>query len=225
MADLPPVITIDGPSGSGKGSVAQRVAAALGFNYLDSGALYRALALAAKNARISLIEGAVLAELARRLTLRFEAEQVWLNGEPVGEALRSEECGADASVIAALPEVRQALLDTQRAFRQPPGLVTDGRDMGSTVFPGANLKIFLTASPEVRAQRRHKQLIEKGFDANLTDILHSIRQRDARDAARAVAPLQMCVDAFPLDTSALTVEQAASAVLTWYRSGSPSRVP
>jgi cytidylate kinase len=212
-----PVIAIDGPSASGKGTVAALVAKALGFHYLDSGAIYRVTAFAAQQAGVGLADEAALAGLARDLELRFEAGEVYLNGRAVGDAIRTEEAGRIASKIAALPALRAALLQRQRAFRQAPGLVTDGRDMGSTVFPDASVKIFLTATPEERAQRRYKQLIEKGFAANLPDLLQDLRERDARDAARAAAPLQQGADTILLDTTGLSIDQAVAQVLDWYR--------
>ena len=162
-----PVIAIDGPSASGKGTVAALVAQSLGFHYLDSGAIYRVTAHAAQRMGVDLADEVALAALARQLQLRFDGGEVYLDGNPVGDAIRCEEAGRAASRIAALPALRAALLERQRAFRLPPGLVSDGRDMGSVVFPDATLKVFLTASAEERAQRRYKQLIEKGFDANL----------------------------------------------------------
>ena len=212
-----PVIAIDGPSASGKGTVAALVAQALGFHYLDSGAIYRVTAHAAQRAGLSLDDEAVLAELARGLDLRFEGGEVFLDGEAVGDAIRTEEAGRAASKIAAMPVLRAALLERQRAFRQAPGLVTDGRDMGSVVFPDATVKIFLTASCEARAPRRYKQLIEKGFDANLAALFQDLSERDARDAARAVAPLKQMADAALLDTPGLTIEEAVERVLTRYR--------
>ena len=212
-----PVIAIDGPSASGKGTVAQLVAQALGFHYLDSGALYRLLALAATRRGVSFDDEEGLARLAEGLAIRFEGGEVWLDGEQVGDAIRTEECGNGASRIAAYPRVRAALLDLQRAFHQAPGLVADGRDMGSVVFPGAMLKIFLTASAEVRADRRYKQLMEKGMHANIKQILHDIRQRDERDSARSVAPLQKCADASLLDTSSMTIVEAVDEVLAWFK--------
>jgi cytidylate kinase len=212
-----PVIAIDGPSASGKGTVAQRVAQALGFHFLDSGALYRLVALAAMRQGVALDDERALAQIAERLDVRFENSGIWLSGEEVGEALRAEECGNNASRVAALPLVRTALLARQRAFREMPGLVADGRDMGSTVFPDASIKIFLTATPEVRANRRYKQLKEKGSCANIQQILQEIEQRDARDAARSVAPLQMCADASALDTTTLTIDEALSEVLKRYQ--------
>lgn len=212
-----PVIAIDGPSASGKGTVAQLVAQALGFHYLDSGALYRLLALAAARCGVSFDDEDGLARLAERLDIRFEGGEVRLDGEQVGDAIRTEECGNGASRIAAYPRVRAALLDLQRAFLQAPGLVADGRDMGSVVFPGAVLKIFLTASAEVRADRRYKQLMGKGMHANIAQILHDIKQRDERDSARSVAPLQKCADASLLDTSSLTIVEAVDVVLVRFK--------
>jgi cytidylate kinase len=220
-----PVIAIDGPSASGKGTVAALAAQALGFHYLDSGAIYRVTAYAAQQAGVDLGDEVDLADLARGLDLRFQGSEVYLDGQAVGDAIRTEEAGRAASRIAALPALRQALLERQRAFRQAPGLVTDGRDMGSTVFPDAPLKIFLTATAEERAQRRYKQLIEKGFAANLAALLQDLRERDARDAARSTAPLRQMADARLLDTTHLTIDQAVEQVLTWYRSamsGKPS---
>ncbi len=214
---LIPVIAIDGPSASGKGTVAQSVAEKLGYHYLDSGALYRLLALAASRRGVVLDDEAGLAALAAGLDIRFEGGDAWLGGERVGDAIRTEACGNGASKIAAYPAVRAALLDLQRAFRTVPGLVADGRDMGSVVFPDAALKLFLTASAEVRADRRVKQLIEKGMDANIQQILHDIRQRDERDSARSVAPLQKCADAGLLDTSAMTIAEAVGEVLERFK--------
>jgi 3-phosphoshikimate 1-carboxyvinyltransferase len=212
-----PVIAIDGPSASGKGTVARRVAQALGFHFLDSGALYRLVALAALRAGVAPTDEDAVARLARDLDCRFEGEAVYLSDEVVTDVIRSEEVSLAASRVAALPSVRTALLDRQRAFQRRPGLVADGRDMGSVVFPGAKLKVFLTASAEERARRRHKQLMEKGIDATLAPLLQDINQRDARDAQRGVAPLLRCEDARLLDTTALTAEQAVEEILMWYR--------
>jgi cytidylate kinase len=211
------VIAIDGPSASGKGTVAQRVAETLGFHYLDSGALYRLLGLAAGKYGIALDEEVRLAELVGRIDIRFEGEDIWLDSIKVGDELRTEEAGAAASKVAALPLVRAALLDKQRDFCQAPGLVADGRDMASVVFPSAELKIFLTASAEVRAERRYKQLIGKGMGANIAALLQDIQARDERDMQRSVAPLQQAPGAILLDTTALNVEQAVSEVLLHYR--------
>ncbi|WP_237246563.1 bifunctional 3-phosphoshikimate 1-carboxyvinyltransferase/cytidylate kinase [Sideroxyarcus emersonii] len=212
-----PVIAIDGPSASGKGTVAQRVATALGMHYLDSGALYRLLGLAAQKRGIALEAEDKLAELAGQVDIRFEGEGIWLDGVKVGDELRTEEAGAAASRIAALPKVRAALLDKQRAFRRAPGLVADGRDMASVVFPDSVLKIFLTASAEARAERRYKQLKEKGMSANIAALLQDIRARDERDTQRSVAPLQQAQGASLLDTTPLNIEQAVQEVLSRYR--------
>lgn len=212
-----PVIAIDGPSASGKGTVAQRVADALGMHYLDSGALYRLLGLAAQRHGVALEDEAGLAVLAGRVDIRFEKGETWLDGEMVGDELRTEEAGAAASKVASLPQVRAALLDKQRAFRQSPGLVADGRDMASVVFPDAALKIFLTASAEARAERRYKQLKEKGMGANIAALLQDIQARDERDMQRSVAPLQQAQGAGLLDTTPLNIEQAVAEVLTRYR--------
>jgi cytidylate kinase len=212
-----PVIAIDGPSASGKGTVAQRVAERLGFHYLDSGALYRLTALAAVRAGVGLGDEPGITALALGLPVRFEGPEVLLAGDRVTDAIRTEQCSANASEVAALGAVRAALLDRQRAFRQPPGLVADGRDMGTVVFPDAGLKVFLTASHEVRAERRHKQLKQKGIAATLPDLLQDLRERDARDAARSVAPLKAAADARWLDTTAMDADAAAEQVLKWWQ--------
>jgi 3-phosphoshikimate 1-carboxyvinyltransferase len=214
-----PVIAVDGPSASGKGTVAARVAAALGFHLLDSGALYRVVALAGLRAGVALDDEPALARIAASLPLTFEGEGVFLDGEDVALAIRGEKVSAGASRVAALPAVRAALLGRQRAFRQPPGLVADGRDMASVVFPDATVKVFLTASAEARAQRRHKQLIEKGLPATLAGLLQDLRERDARDASRSVAPLARCEDAALVDTTDMSIEQAVEAVLGLARAG------
>ncbi len=211
-----PVIAIDGPSASGKGTVAQRVAAKLGYHFLDSGALYRLLGVAAVKRGIALDAESQLAELAREIDIRFEGENIWLDGVSVGNELRTEQSGAVASKVAALQKVRAALLDRQHAFRRAPGLVADGRDMASVVFPDAVLKVFLTASAEARAERRYKQLKEKGMDANIAALLLDIRARDERDTQRSTAPLQMASGAKLLDTTTLNIEQAVQAVLSRY---------
>lgn len=211
-----PVIAIDGPSASGKGTVARLVADKLGFHFLDSGALYRLVALAALQSKTNLDDTLSIEHIAMKIDDKFCSGEVWLEGVRVTEAIRNEEVSAAASRVAALPGVRQALLQRQRAFRRPPGLVADGRDMGSTVFPDAVLKIFLTASPEERARRRYKQLMEKGMHASMITLLQEMRERDARDRARAVAPLQKCEDAIELDTTGLPVEAVASKLLVLY---------
>jgi cytidylate kinase len=211
-----PVITIDGPTASGKGTVASRVADRLGFHLLDSGALYRLTALQALRGALPLSDEAGIARLAQQLPARFRDDVIYLANEDVSHAIRAEEVGNMASKIAALPSVRQALFDLQLGFRQAPGLVADGRDMGTVIFPTAKLKVFLTASAEARAQRRYKQLIDKGFSANMNDLLADLRARDERDTGRAVAPLVAAADAHILDTSAMGVDQAVEQVLTWY---------
>ena len=219
-----PVIAIDGPSASGKGTVAARVAAALGFHYLDSGALYRLTALAARRRGLVLPDvdpaaagrerhEAALAECAAALDARFEGGRIYLDGGLVDAELRDERTSQEASRVAALGPVRAALLARQRAFRQAPGLVTDGRDMATVVFPDAVLKVFLTASAEERAQRRYKQLMEKGLAAKIDDLLRDIRERDARDASRAHAPLVQDAGAGLLDTTCLTADAAVAEVL------------
>jgi 3-phosphoshikimate 1-carboxyvinyltransferase len=212
-----PVIAIDGPSASGKGTVAQRVAETLGFHHLDSGALYRLVALAAARDGVDAGDEAKLAAIAARLPVRFEGGEIFLETERVTDAIRTEENSFAASRVAALPAVRRALLDRQRSARKPPGLVAEGRDMGSIVFPDASLKVFLTASPEARAERRYKQLKEKGIAATLAALLQDLRERDARDATRSVAPLKQSPGARPLDTTSLSAEQAAALVVDWYR--------
>ncbi len=212
-----PVIAIDGPSASGKGTVAERVAGALGFRYLDSGALYRLATLGALRARVALDDPEALARTARAMEIAFRDGKLWLGGEDVTEAARTEEVSAATSRVAASPGVRAALLERQRRFREPPGLVADGRDMGSVVFPDATLKVFLTADVAVRAERRYKQLMEKGMCAKMPDVVEELRQRDARDSNRPVAPLRHYPDALFLDTTHLTIDQAVGQVLAWYR--------
>lgn len=211
-----PVITIDGPTASGKGTVAHRVAKHLGFHYLDSGALYRLTALSATRQGIALDNEDALAALARVLPCRFIKGHVLLDGEDVTDAVRAEPIGVAASKIAVLPLVRQALFDLQIAFRYAPGLVADGRDMGTVIFPDATQKVYLTASVEARASRRYKQLIEKGFSATMEDLVKDLAERDARDTVRAAAPLKPAPGATILDTSELTVDQAVNAVLNLY---------
>ncbi|UCE30478.1 MAG: (d)CMP kinase [Burkholderiales bacterium] len=208
-----PVIAIDGPTASGKGTVAARVAQVLGFHLLDSGALYRLVALAALRRGLPLDAPAALARCAAALDASFDGGRVRLDGEEVGEAIRAEAVGNAASRVAAHPQVRTALLERQRGFRRAPGLVADGRDMGTVVFPDATVKVFLTASVESRADRRYKQLMEKGFSVNLCDLLRDLSERDARDSQRAAAPLRPAEDAFVLDTTALDIDEAVAAVL------------
>jgi 3-phosphoshikimate 1-carboxyvinyltransferase len=212
-----PVIAIDGPSASGKGTVAQRVAETLGFHFLDSGALYRLTALAAIRGGVALDDESAVAAVAAALPAEFPGDRILLAGDDVTEAIRAEEIGVGASKVAALPAVRAALLERQRAYRRLPGLVADGRDMGSVVFADAPVKVFLTASAEARAERRHKQLIGKGMPANmrplLQDILQELRERDARDAARSVAPLKQEEDAELVDTTPLGIDEAVADVL------------
>ncbi len=214
----PPVVTIDGPSGSGKGTVAQILAGRLGWRYLDSGALYRVLGLTAARRGIPLDSEPALCQLAETVQIAFVPQadgspaRVRVDGEDVSRDLRTEATGELASQVAVLPGVRAALLRKQRDFRQSPGLVTDGRDMGITVFPDAIVKVFLTASAEVRAERRYKQLKEKGFDANLSAILGEIRHRDRRDTERSVSPLKPADDAWILDSSTLGIDEVVRAV-------------
>lgn len=216
MTTRSPVITIDGPTASGKGTVAHRVAKHLGFHYLDSGALYRLTALMATRHGIALEDETAIAAMARTLPCRFVHGHVFLEDADVTDAVRAEEVGVAASRIAVLPAVRQALVDLQVAFRYTPGLVADGRDMGTVIFPDASLKVFLTASAEARASRRYKQLIEKGISANMENLVKDLMERDARDSARTTAPLKPAPDAIILDTSELTAEEAVNKVLVWY---------
>lgn len=202
-----PVIAIDGPSASGKGTVARRVAAALGFHYLESGALYRLVALVGGNAE----------DAARNLDVAFRDGKIFLKEQDVTDKVRHEAVGVLASEVAKLPAVRAALLARQRSFRRPPGLVADGRDMGTVVFPDAALKVFLTASAQARAQRRYKQLIDKGNSANLATLSRALEERDQRDATRTVAPLKPAADAVSVDSSALTIDEVVDQVLSRYR--------
>ena len=213
-----PVIAIDGPSASGKGTIASRVAKKLGFHYLESGALYRVVALMAL--REGLADEIALSVLAQNMDVLFDDGEIWLGDEAVTEKVRSEPVGNRASEVAKLPAVRQALLKRQRAFRRPPGLVADGRDMATVVFPDAELKVFLTADPEIRAQRRYNQLIEKGIDANLRALSRDLRERDERDAKRAVAPLVPAPDSQVLDSSALSIDEVVERIVGWWQEGS-----
>lgn len=215
-----PVIAIDGPSGSGKGTIARRVAIALGWHLLDSGALYRLVGLAATRRGIAVDDEPAVAQLAQNLDMRFGMdadgeEQIWLDGDDVTAAVRTEAAGASASAVALLPMLRSALLDRQRAFRRPPGLVADGRDMGTQVFPDAGLKVFLTASVEERARRRYKQLNGKGIDVSLAAVSQDIAERDRRDAERLVAPLRPAVEARILDSTARSIDEVTQIILGW----------
>lgn len=212
-----PVIAIDGPTASGKGTVATLVAAHLGFHLLDSGALYRLAALASVRYAIAPEDAEGLAKLVDDLHITFREGLAQLDGVDVSGEIRQEAIGNRASVIAAHPQVRAALVARQRAFRKLPGLVADGRDMGTVIFPDAVLKVFLTASVEARATRRYKQLIQKGFSASMDDLLRDLRERDARDSGRAAAPLKPAEDAMLLDTSALSIDQAVDQVVQWYQ--------
>lgn len=211
-----PVITIDGPTASGKGTIAERVARALGFRYLDSGALYRLVAWRALEAGVNTGDEAALTALATSMNPGFANGRIQLDDRDVTDAIRREEVSRAASQVAVHPRVRQALLDLQRACHQAPGLVADGRDMGTVVFPDATLKVYLTASVEARAQRRHKQLIDKGFPANITTLSQELRARDQRDSERTASPLKPAEDAYQLDSSALTIEEVVAQVLDWY---------
>ena len=212
-----PVIAVDGPSASGKGTVAATVAEALGFRYLDSGALYRLVALAAIQYGTDLEDEEELARIAANMDVEFRTGRTWLEGRDVTQALRTENVGAAASRIAAKPRVREALLVRQRRFRAPPGLVADGRDMGSVVFPDAPLKVYLTADVETRAERRYKQLMEKGMYAKMGDVVEELRRRDERDSSRPVAPLKHYPDAIFLDTTGLSADQAVQKILGWWQ--------
>ena len=217
VGSKPPVIAIDGPSASGKGTVAQGVAGALAFHYLNSGALYRIVTLAALESGVNLDNELKLCDIALNLNVKFNGEIIDSNGRNVADAIQAEAVGIEASKIAGRPAVRKALLQRQHAFRQPPGLVADGRDMGSVVFPDAALKIYLTASLEARAERRYKQLMDKGMGATMTALLQDIRARDERDSNRAVAPLKKVVDAVLIDTTKMSAADAVAQVLALYK--------
>lgn len=220
MIALAPIVAIDGPSGSGKGTIAGLLAQKLGWNLLDSGALYRLLAFAARNHGVDLTNEEAMKVLAAHLDVQFlagaqgQGQRIILEGEEVTEAIRNEGIGAGASQVASLPAVREALLQRQRAFQEMPGLVADGRDMGTVVFPDAPLKVFLTASAEERARRRYLQLKAKGDDVNLASLLDEIRARDERDTQRAVAPLKPAADAIQLDSTELSIEQVMERILS-----------
>ena len=221
VAQLAPVIAIDGPSGTGKGTLSANLARRLGWHFLDSGVLYRLVGLLAQQRGIALDDAAALGLLAADLPVEFRAgestPEIYLEGRPVHDEVRNELAGAAASQVAIVPAVRQALLARQRAFRRAPGLVADGRDIGTVIFPDAGLKIFLTASPEVRAERRYKQLKDKGFDVNLARLLEDIRTRDERDAQRAIAPLQPAADAVTLDSTLLGIAEVEDRVMALAR--------
>lgn len=212
MAEMVPVVTIDGPSGSGKGTVAALLARNLGWHILDSGALYRLVAFAALRSGVDFADSGALAAIARTLPVAFREGRILLDGEDVTTAIRSETAGNNASRVAAVPEVRAALLEWQRDYAKPPGLVADGRDMGTVVFPQAPVKIFLTASAEERARRRYNQLKEQGMDVNLAGLIAEIEERDARDRNRSVAPLKPADDALVIDSTAMDVEAVVTRV-------------
>ena len=212
----PPVIAIDGPSGSGKGTIASELASKLGFNYLDSGAIYRTLGIAVQKANVDFMNHAQIVEIYNKSDISFESDKphsVILNGKDVSMLIRSQMGSDFASKLGQIPEIRDILLEGQRAYRREPGLVADGRDMGTTVFPDANLKIFLTASVKERANRRYKQLITKGIDATLPDLLQDLKDRDKRDTERTVSPLKPAEDAVTLDSTDLTIDEVVNQIL------------
>lgn len=212
-----PVVTIDGPSGTGKGTIADLLAKRLGWHCLDSGALYRALGLAAERRGVDLSDASALADLAATIDVEPRGTRIFLDGEDVSQLIRTEAAGSAASRVAAHGAVRQRLLDWQRSAARMPGLVADGRDMGSVVFPSAQVKIFLTASPEERAQRRYKQLKEKGLDVSLANLVSEIRERDERDMSRSVAPLKVAEGAVEVDTTSLTIAEVLDRVMAAVR--------
>ena len=226
MSTQPPVVTIDGPTASGKGTIAQRIAGRLGFHYLDSGALYRLLAWRALRRGVAIGDESGLAGLAGSMQPTFEAGRIVLDSQDVTDAIRAEDISQAASRVAVHPAVRRALLDLQRRCRAVPGLVADGRDMGTIVFPDATLKVYLTANVAARAERRHKQLIEKGFSTNISDLSQDLEARDRRDTERSAAPLTPAKDAYQLDSSGLTIDEVVAQILNWYeRRQSPGPVP
>jgi CMP/dCMP kinase len=212
-----PIIAIDGPTASGKGTVAQLVAEKLGFHYLDSGALYRIVGFASKLANIDLSQTDQVAQMCPSLQITFVQDKIFLDQEDITEAIRTEEMGLRASAVGAIPEVRQALFELQRGFLKPPGLVADGRDMASVVFPEAQLKVFLTANAQIRAERRYKQLIAKGISANIEVLTQDLVARDLRDTQRSVAPLVQSKDALLLDTTDKTIDESVNQILAWYQ--------
>lgn len=214
MVNKVPVITIDGPGGTGKGTISQLLCQKLGWHFLDSGVLYRALALLSLKKGIQTSDIPQLAQLAENLDIQFQGAKIFLEGQKITQEIRTPECGKVASVVSAYAPVRAALLERQRAFRQAPGLVTDGRDMGTVVFPDADVKIYLDASPKARAERRFTQLHEKGINVSLEHVLAELSERDKRDEERAVAPLKPAVDACFLDTTALSIEEVFDRVCT-----------
>lgn len=210
------VITIDGPTASGKGTIAQIIAEKLGFHYLDSGALYRLVAFSVLKQNLSVEDNNAISKLAANLPCRFEKGRIFLENEDVTNAIRAEEVGNMASRISSIPSVRQALFSLQTGFKKSPGLVTDGRDMGTVIFPDAQLKIFLTASVEARAERRYKQLIEKGFPARIDSLRQDLEKRDQRDTQRSIAPLIPAADAKMLDTTQMGIDEVVRKILDWY---------
>jgi cytidylate kinase len=208
-----PIVTVDGPSGSGKGTISQMLARHLGWHFLDSGAMYRVTGLAALRQGIPVERVLELSSLAEKLDVRFEENKIILQGDEVSDLIRTESAGNMASKVAAIPEVREALLARQRAFARPPGLVADGRDMGTVVFPRAGAKVFLTASAEERANRRYKQLKEKGFDGSLADLAEEIRERDARDRNRSTAPLRAAAAALEVESTGMSIQAVFDRVL------------
>ncbi len=213
-----PVLTIDGPTASGKGTIAAQVAEALGWHYLDSGALYRLVALEALRLGVNLDDAAALAHLAGSISPRFERGRIWLGERDVSDAIRAEVVGNTASRVAVLQPVRQALVMLQHGFRRAPGLVADGRDMGTVIFPDAPLKVFLTADVQARAERRHRQLRDKGHDSDFSELLRVLQERDRRDTTRATAPLAPAADAVVVDSTELDVDQTVAQVLQAWRS-------
>lgn len=211
------VITVDGPTASGKGTIASRLAQVLGFHYLDSGALFRLTALSCLVNRLDLSDAASCAQAVLKMRLRFEEGKIFLFDQDVTDTIREEKIGIAASQVATMPAVREAILSLERGLCREPGLVADGRDMGTVVFPQARLKIFLTASAKVRAERRYKQLIQRGISANLADLTRDLEERDRRDRERTVSPMRPAADARLLDSSEMTIDETVDRILSWYR--------